>query len=50
MAGMDANLSLEQARKQQTRTSSDNETHQGPKKSGSAKCDNICEKVAHQGK
>ncbi len=50
MSGMDATLSLKQAKAQQDRTSADKQEHQGPKSKGSAKCDDICMKVQHQGK
>jgi len=49
MAGMDANLTLAQAKAQQERICAHTE-HQGPKSKGSTKTDHICEKVAHQGK
>jgi hypothetical protein len=50
MSGQDATLTLEQARKQQERTSCDHEEHQGSKsKGGSAQTDHVCEKVKHQG-
>ena len=50
MSGMDANLTLEQAKKQQERTSCDHESHQGPKHADSKCADHICEQVKHQGK
>lgn len=50
MAGMDANLTIAQAKVQQDRTSHDNQMHQGPKKKSMAKCDELCTKVSHQGK
>ncbi len=51
MAGQDATLTLEQAKKQQERicASGSGSEHQGPKDS-SGKHDPICEKVSHQGK
>ena len=48
MAGMDANLTIEQAKKQQERTCAGG-NDQGPKKSGKGG-DSICEKTQHQGK
>lgn len=49
MAGMDANLTLEQAKKQQERICHTGSEHQGPKSSASSG-DSICKKVSHQGK
>jgi hypothetical protein len=48
MAGMDANLSLSQAKAQQERIQHGSQ-HQGPKKSSKGMPD-VCEKASHQGK
>ena len=48
MAGQDATLTLEQAKKQQERIMANSENHQGPKNPSSHH--ELCEKTPHQGK
>lgn len=53
MSGMDANLTIAQAKAQQERTSASSAgtgAHQGPMKKGKGMSHEICEKVPHQGK
>lgn len=49
MSGQDATLTMEQAKKQQERTSCDHQEHQGKKSKGMAQTDHVCEKIKHQG-